>query len=67
MIKRTPLQNKIFNWKQKLERKGFRLMELAHKAGISSSYLYRLMNGESTNPSKEFMDEVEGAFRELTK
>lgn len=67
MIKRTPLQNKIFTWKQKLERRGFRLMDLARKAGVGPSYIYRLMNGKSSNPDPEYMEKVEAAFNEIMR
>jgi transcriptional regulator with XRE-family HTH domain len=67
VIKRTPLQNKIFNWKQKLEKRGFSLTDLARKADVGPSYLYQLMKGQASNPDPEYLKKVEAVFLELVK
>lgn len=67
MIKRTPLQNKIFNWKQALEKRGFSLTDLARKAGVGPSYIYQLMKGTASNPDEEYVRKVEKAFHDITK
>lgn len=66
-MKRTPLQTKMLNYKQGLERKGKSLSDLANESGFHFSAIYRLYNGSTKNPQADTMDKIELAVERLTR